>query len=213
VVKLRDGVGRADRRHRNAQRTGSFDDLSGGPLGGPLPYGCAEFVAATQPAGEAREVGVVEPVEAFDQQQKVLKLLAGNGAKPHVAIGRRLDRRKLQRAGRHPVHGIDLGSNDAQAAHRDRHGLQQGDVNEFTASPGLRTARVSNRRDGRVSAADPLTQTTTGRQRATSNYPSTTRRAAACLQRELRGGSRGPGSGAPVWSDGNNDIRVSAEEH
>ena len=161
---------------------------------------------AALPPGEGREVGVAQPLGTLDHHQEVLELLAGDGAVTDVAVGRRLDRRQLQRPAGTGAH--DLRGHDAEAAHRDDHGFQHRDVDELADAVLARPPGVRGAGDRRVSPADPLPQPPARRQRDPVGQPASGGRTAARLQGEFGGGLTGTGPRQPERRDRNDDARL-----
>ena len=137
VDRLQGGRG-GDGGHRNPERGRELHDLLRGAGQGPFGDHADEFVAAPDPAGERRQLGVVDKVGTIDHHQEVLKLLRGDGAEADHAVGGGDDRRQFQTAmldkGFRAQH---TGRHGGQAAHRDRHRLVGRDVHDLAAAtPG-----------------------------------------------------------------------------
>ena len=156
---------------------------------------------------DRRPVAVLDEVGALDHQEEAVELGAGVGVEADVAVGRRLDRRRLEaparrarvRATAQRVH--EVGGGGAGGV-RD---LGDGEVDELARATAAHDPAGGERRDRGVEAAHPLHRAPAHLHGCAVGASAHRERAALGLQGELGGGAVGVRALEPVRRDRHDD--------
>jgi hypothetical protein len=197
----------ADRGHRNPQQGRELDHLRRGLLRQP---GAHDLVPLLEPHQAARELGellVLPQVRAFDHEQEIRELLSRVGAEPDVAVGGRLDGRRLHHRRQEGVLRVG-GASVHQPVHRVREvredqvrGLQQRQIDVLALPRLARADHGGQRCHGAVAAGPPLADATAGLEGLVAHQAPHADRPRLGLKRELGGPAPGPGAGEAVGRD------------
>ena len=172
--------------HRNPERHREIDDLP--RAAGQRPFGdhADELVAALDPAGERRQLRILDQVGTIDHHQEILELLCRDGAEADQPVGGGDDRWQLKTALLDKgIRAQHAGGHGRQAAHRDHHRLVDRDVDDLAAAaPGGVPGGGGGDRGG-VRAGQPLAEPAARLDRFVVRPAPAGGRTAQCLQDEF----------------------------
>ena len=199
------------RSHGDAQQARLFEHGGRRPRPRVGPRHFPKLAAMLEARGGAHVAFVIAYLGVADEHGEVGELLRTVGREIHPTIGRRLDGRDLNPAGRRshrwsPATGGERREDGGEGDHADGHAVENGHVDVATDAGVVGAPPRRQRPDGGVGPGQPLADPASRGEGGRVREAAAARGTAGRLQREFGCGATHPGSRRPEQADGDDDL-------